>query len=133
MSVARARHERRLLETTLASLGATYYPSQANFVTAKLDLELLGPALAASGTVVRAGQDLGIAGWARISIGWAPQMAVLRGVLTSLLRPPAATSAPAWPATAASGTVADGTLSGGTPSGGTAPVAATSVSTTKGK
>ena len=36
-----------------ARLGAEYFPSQANFVTARLDLERLGPALAASGTVVR--------------------------------------------------------------------------------
>jgi histidinol-phosphate aminotransferase len=93
MSVARTRHERRLLEATLAALGATYYPSQANFVTARLDVDVLGPALSASGTVVRAGADLGIPGWVRISIGWAPQMAVLRGVLGSVLRPPAAKSA----------------------------------------
>ena len=30
--------------------------------------------------------DLGLPGWARISIGWAPQMAVLRSVLYSRLR-----------------------------------------------
>jgi histidinol-phosphate aminotransferase len=58
-----------------------YFPSQANFVTARLDLAALTPALAATGTVVRSGADLGLPGWARISIGWAPQMAVLRGVL----------------------------------------------------
>jgi histidinol-phosphate aminotransferase len=81
MSVARARHERARLEETLAALGVEYFPSQANFVTARLDLGRLGPALAASGTVVRSGADLGIPGWARISIGWAPQMAVLRHVL----------------------------------------------------
>lgn len=87
MAIARVRHERGLLEAALASLGAHYFPSQANFVTARLDLGQLGPPLAASGTVVRAGSDLGLPGWARISVGWAPQMAVLRAVLQSVLAP----------------------------------------------
>ncbi|HXW78704.1 MAG TPA: hypothetical protein VEJ84_04350, partial [Acidimicrobiales bacterium] len=73
------------LEGTLARLGVEYFPSQANFVTARLDLDALAPALAAAGTVVRSGVDLGLPGWARISIGWAPQMAVLRSVLCSRL------------------------------------------------
>ena len=70
-----------------ARLGVEYFPSQANFVTARLDLDALAPALAASGTVVRSGADLGLPGWARISIGWAPQMAVLRSILYSRLGP----------------------------------------------
>jgi histidinol-phosphate aminotransferase len=81
MSVDRVRHERDRLEQALGRLGVEYFPSQANFVTARLDLAALTPALAAAGTVVRSGADLGLPGWARISIGWAPQMAVLRGVL----------------------------------------------------
>ncbi len=88
MSVGRVRHERRLLQSALASGGVAYYPSQANFVTARLEASFLGPALAATGTVVRAGEDLGLPGWVRISIGWAPQMAVLRGVLASGPRQP---------------------------------------------
>ena len=85
MSVALVRQERARLERALASLGVEHFHSQANFVTARLDLEELGPALAASGTVVRSGADLGIPGWARISIGWPPQMAVLRSTLYSRL------------------------------------------------
>jgi histidinol-phosphate aminotransferase len=85
MSVDRVRHERGRLQEALGQLGVEYFPSQANFVTARFDLDTLTPALAASGTVVRSGADLGLPGWARISIGWAPQMAVLRGVLGSRL------------------------------------------------
>lgn len=81
MSVARVREERARLESALARCGIEYLPSQANFVTARLDLEALGPALRSSGIVVRSGSDLGMPGWARISIGWAPQMAVLRSIL----------------------------------------------------
>jgi histidinol-phosphate aminotransferase len=87
MTVDRVRHERGLLEQALGRLGAEYFPSQANFVTTKLDLVTISPALAAEGTVVRSGADLGLPGWARISIGWAPQMAVLRRVLYSKLAP----------------------------------------------
>ena len=47
---------------------------------------LVGPPLAASGLVVRPGADLGLPGWVRISIGWAPQMAALRAVLRELSR-----------------------------------------------
>jgi histidinol-phosphate aminotransferase len=92
MSVALVRQERARLENALSLLGVEYYPSQANFVTARLQLERLGPALAASGTVVRSGADLGIPGWARISIGWPPQMAMLRSALYSVLKTAAATT-----------------------------------------
>lgn len=85
MSVAIVRQERALLETTLDRLQVRYFPSQANFVTAELDIDALRPALAASGTVVRPGADLGLPGWVRISIGWPPQMALLRGALYSEL------------------------------------------------
>jgi histidinol-phosphate aminotransferase len=89
MSVAMVRRERSRLERALSSLGVEFFPSQANFVTARLDLERVGPALSSSGTVVRPGADLGIPGWARISIGWPPQMAVLRGALYAALAPSA--------------------------------------------
>ncbi len=93
MSVDRVRHERGRLEQALRRLGVEYFPSQANFVTARLDLDALSPALAAAGIVVRSGADLGLPGWARISVGWAPQMAVLRDVLGSRLgRAPTALS-----------------------------------------
>ena len=83
MSVAMVQRERARLESALGTLGIEHFPSQANFVTARLDLERLAPALAASGTVLRSGADLGLPGWARISIGWPPQMAVLRSTLYS--------------------------------------------------
>jgi histidinol-phosphate aminotransferase len=85
MSVAIVRQERALLEATLEHLGVKYFPSQANFVTAELDLEALRPALAVSGTELRPGADLGLPGWVRISIGWPPQMTLLRGALYSVL------------------------------------------------
>ena len=87
MSVAMVRQERSRLERALGTLGARYFQSQANFVTARLDLARLGPALAASGTVVRPGAALGIPGWARVSIGWPPQMAILRAALYAVLGP----------------------------------------------
>jgi histidinol-phosphate aminotransferase len=47
---------------------------------------VLTDALAGSGLVVRPGDDLGLPGWVRISIGWAPQMAVPRRALRELAR-----------------------------------------------
>jgi histidinol-phosphate aminotransferase len=85
MAVARIRQERARLEAELTRLGVEYFPSQANFVTARLDPDLAAPALARSGLVVRSGADLGLPGWIRISLGWAPQMAQLRGVLRRLV------------------------------------------------
>jgi NADPH:quinone reductase-like Zn-dependent oxidoreductase len=41
-------------------------------------------ALAGTGLVVRPGDDLGMPGWVRFSIGWAPQMAILRAALRRL-------------------------------------------------
>ena len=84
MSVAQIRRERSLLEAELDRLGIPYYPSQANFVTARLDSTTAVPALQATGLVVRPGENLGVPGWVRISIGWAPQMAILREVLQRL-------------------------------------------------
>jgi histidinol-phosphate aminotransferase len=86
MTVARVREQRSLLENELGHLDVEYYPSQANFVTARLDAGLVGPPLGASGLAVRPGADLGLPGWVRISIGWAPQMAALRAVLRELSR-----------------------------------------------
>jgi histidinol-phosphate aminotransferase len=84
MAVARVREERSRLQAELSRLGIEHYPSQASFVTARLDPALVAPALARSGLVVRSGDDLGMPGWVRISVGWAPQMAQLRGVLGRL-------------------------------------------------
>lgn len=86
MAVARVREERARLSRALARCRIEHFPSQANFVTARLDLETLGPALSAAGIVVRSGVDLGMPGWARITVGWAPEMAILRSTLFSHLR-----------------------------------------------
>jgi histidinol-phosphate aminotransferase len=84
MVVARVREQRSVLEAELARLGVEHFPSQANFVTARLDPGAVDRALDGSGLVVRPGDDLGLPGWVRISIGWAPQMAVLRRALRDL-------------------------------------------------
>jgi histidinol-phosphate aminotransferase len=93
MAVARVTEQRAVLERELERLSIDYLPSQANFVTARLDPRAVGSALAGSGLVVRPGDDLGMPGWVRISIGWAPQMAVLRAALRGLA--PGAAPAPA--------------------------------------
>ncbi len=84
MAVARVREQRSMLQEELTRLSIEYFPSQANFVTARLDARIVAPALANCGLVVRAGEDLGMPGWVRISIGWAPQMAELRRVLRTV-------------------------------------------------
>jgi histidinol-phosphate aminotransferase len=77
------RRERARLEAHLAGLGFAYFPSQANFVTARIpEPAALHERLAAAGLVVRDGADLGLPGWVRISLGAPPQMALLRAVLT---------------------------------------------------
>ena len=79
--VSRIVNERALLESTLEELGVAFFPSEANFVTCALPFPDLRDALAAEGLAVRNGADLGLPGWTRITIGWAPQMAALRDVL----------------------------------------------------
>ena len=86
MTVARVQEERARLEAELTRLDVEHFPSQANFVTARLDPQLVAPALAGCGLVVRSGDDLGLPGWVRISVGWAPQMAQLRALLRTLVR-----------------------------------------------
>ncbi|MEU0208867.1 pyridoxal phosphate-dependent aminotransferase [Streptomyces canus] len=81
MSVAQIRQERERLERELERLGFEYFPSQASFVTARIEHSRLAPELAVAGLAVRPGEDLGLPGWSRISIGWAPQMAQLRAAL----------------------------------------------------
>ncbi len=79
--VARIVEERALLESTLEELGVAFFPSEANFVTCALSFPDLRDALASEGLSVRDGADLGLPGWTRITVGWAPQMAALRDVL----------------------------------------------------
>ena len=86
MAVARVQEGRRLLEAELTSLEIEFYPSQANFVTAHLDHALIAPRMAAEGISVRPGEDLGLPGWTRISIGWAPTMSTFRSVLRDVRR-----------------------------------------------
>jgi histidinol-phosphate aminotransferase len=85
MTVARIRAERARLEAHLELLGVEYYPSSANFVTAHLDHAGLAEDLKRAGLSVRPGEDLGISGWVRMSIGWAPAMARLRSVLSEVV------------------------------------------------
>jgi histidinol-phosphate aminotransferase len=84
MTVARVREQRSRLADELGRLGVEHFPSQANFIAARLDAGLVGPPLAAVGLAVRPGADLGLPGWVRISIGWAPPMAILRAALRDL-------------------------------------------------
>lgn len=86
MAVDRVQAERRRLEEELTALGVEFYPSSANFVTVHLDHADVGQAFAAAGLSVRPGEDLGLPGWIRISVGWAPQMAVCRQVLQQVCR-----------------------------------------------
>jgi histidinol-phosphate aminotransferase len=81
LAAARAALADRL-QRLLAELGFEHYRSQANFVAVRppRPAELVA-ALRAAGLAVRAGSDLGLDGWLRISIGSPPQMAVLRATL----------------------------------------------------
>jgi histidinol-phosphate aminotransferase len=88
--VARIIAERALLESTLEELGVDFFPSEANFVTCALSFSGLRDALSPQGLSVRDGSDLGLPGWTRITVGWAPQMATLRDVLRQYV----ATTAP---------------------------------------
>ena len=88
MTVDRAREGRELLEVELKELGIEFLPSQANFVLAHISHSRIASRLIAAGITVRPGENLGMPGWVRITIGWAPIMAELR----SLLRAEFATS-----------------------------------------
>ena len=84
LAVQLVRRERDRLQQLLDQRGVRYHPSQANFVTVQLDEATLRAPLAALGLSVRNGDDLGLPGWSRISIGWAPQMALLRHALATI-------------------------------------------------
>lgn len=87
MTVARIREGRTALEEAFTRLGVEYYPSQTNFVTAKVPHDLVAPTLASLGISVRAGEDLGMPGWTRFTIGWAPTMTALCDALRDVLYP----------------------------------------------
>ena len=78
MSIARVREQRARLELELDALGVEYLPSQANFVLVHIDHTTIAPALERRGITVRDGADLGVPGWTRVTVGWAPMMADLR-------------------------------------------------------
>lgn len=81
-TVELVRRERIRLEATLRRLGCPYHPSQANFVTIRPpDAARLHVQLAGEGITVRDGDELGLTGWVRISIGAPPQMALVRRAL----------------------------------------------------
>jgi histidinol-phosphate aminotransferase len=83
-NVSRIVDERELLQLTLKELEVMHFPSEANFVTCRISFPQLRDALTSEGLSVRDGADLGLPGWTRITVGWAPQMAALRDVLRSI-------------------------------------------------
>ncbi len=87
MSVARIKEGRNRLHRLFDELGIHYYPSQANFVTAQVaHADVAGP-LAQAGISVRPGDNLGLPGWTRFTVGWAPTMTEMREVLRTSLPP----------------------------------------------
>jgi histidinol-phosphate aminotransferase len=86
-SVELVRRERERLASILTELGIDHFRSQANFVTVRVpEPDRLRAALLEAGLVVRDGEDLGLRGWLRISIGAPPEMATLRAVLREVAR-----------------------------------------------
>ena len=81
MVVSRTREGRTLLEAELTQLALNYLPSQANFVMVEVPHARIAGSLAAAGISVRPGEDLGLPGWVRITVGWAPIMADVRRIL----------------------------------------------------
>jgi histidinol-phosphate aminotransferase len=82
-TAALIRRERSRLERELSSLGVSFFPSQANFVTigGGAKTEVLHAALAVDGIVVRDGSDLGFPGHVRITVGAPAQMLLVRRAL----------------------------------------------------
>jgi len=85
MNIARVREGRARLQQKLDELGIEYYSSQANFILVHMDHELLREPLAGLGITVRNGSDLGIPGWTRITVGWAPMMSKLHHGLSEVI------------------------------------------------
>jgi len=66
----------------LTGRGIRHWPSEANFVTLTVeDTDRLQAELARDGVAVRDGDDLGLPGYLRVSIGRPPEMAVVRGAI----------------------------------------------------
>lgn len=77
--------ERAMLQRFLHDHDIDHYPSQANFVTINLDHQCLAYPLASVGLSARAGEDLGLPGWTRVSVGTPQQMVLLRLALTEAI------------------------------------------------
>ncbi|MBN8870145.1 MAG: aminotransferase class I/II-fold pyridoxal phosphate-dependent enzyme [Solirubrobacterales bacterium] len=76
------RKERERFEDFLTDRGIRHWPSEANFVTLTVeDTDRLQAELARDGVAVRDGDDLGLPGYLRVSIGRPPEMAVVRGAI----------------------------------------------------
>jgi histidinol-phosphate aminotransferase len=86
-AVTLVRRERARFEAFLGELAIPFWPSQANFVTLQLgdDAPRAHEALEARGLAARDGGDLGLPGWMRITIGTAPQMALVREALREVV------------------------------------------------
>jgi len=81
-NVAAVRRERERFAASLQELGMTHWPSQGNFITVRpRDPARVRSLLADRGISVRDGEELGLGGWLRISIGSPPRMALVRQVL----------------------------------------------------
>jgi histidinol-phosphate aminotransferase len=81
-NVAAVRRERERFAAFLQALGVTHWPSQGNFITVRpSDSARVRSLLAERGISVRNGEELGLDGWLRITIGSPPRMALVRQVL----------------------------------------------------
>lgn len=78
---------RELLSRLLLEAGAEPFPSQANFVLARVgvDDQALVQALAEEGLLVRAGSELGLPGYVRVTVGPPELMERLAAALARLL------------------------------------------------
>lgn len=81
MTADAAARERERFEAFLDEQGIEYLPSQANFVAVRVPFERIRDALEREGLSVRPGEDLGLPGWCRISMGLPAPMARMRHVL----------------------------------------------------
>lgn len=94
---AQAREARDVLTAGLRAGDAEVFPSQANFVLARIDVDdvALTELLARRGLLIRAGSDFGLAGHVRITVGPVPlmervarELAAARAALRQPLRCP---------------------------------------------
>lgn len=67
---------RDLLARRLTEVGVEPFPSEANFVLARVDVDdaALTDALAREGILIRGGSEFGLKGYVRITVGPPPQM-----------------------------------------------------------